>query len=154
MTSTHLAAIQPRISLSDRLFCQLMRSAHPDNRALRALMLPFVVLAILAAELTDLIVLTAMQFAWRTTDGFWARCYRVFIAFAMTLCVAVLMLAVLVLAGCGVPADRPRMDECPTETPVPPTPSQPGKPKPELNHPAAPCYVVVYPNLEVTKGAN
>ena len=95
--SRYLDAQPMRRSISDRTFVWLMQSSHPEARLLRVLGMPFVVFALLLAELADAVVLAVQQLAWLTADGFWTGCYRIFIAFALSVSVAILAVSFYVL---------------------------------------------------------
>ena len=91
------------------LFFGWMVSTHP--RKLVTIFLPFVVVAMFLAGLADTVVVGMQQLAWLTTDGFWLRAYRIFVAFALTISVGVLLLSLIVMTGCVAPPKR--LVECP-----------------------------------------
>ena len=94
----HLNSEPVPVSYSTRLFLWLMRSLTFRSKLLRALCMPFVAVAMLSAELADVLVLAIAQFKFSTADGLWLRAYRVFIAFAVTMSIAIVGLSVIVLA--------------------------------------------------------
>ena len=78
------------------LFLGLM-DGRPESPLIRIARLPFVVLALVFAELADVVLLAIDQLAWLTADGFWTSCYRIFIAFALSVSVAILAVSFYVL---------------------------------------------------------